>query len=188
MRLKCLAAACLLVSTAASANPTTFDWTISGDFVSGSGTLTANESGGQWLVESISGSVSDSQVRNIIALLTPGQTYASISDIGGDNLIFPAPASPFLDSQGIVFSVGGVGSDPCPFQTGCYMNIFYDAALSQYEVNLSNSGVNGGDFVLTAETPSSVPEPATWAMMLLGFGAIGFTMRRKRALARLQIA
>ncbi|HEX7931046.1 MAG TPA: PEPxxWA-CTERM sorting domain-containing protein [Sphingomicrobium sp.] len=25
-----------------------------------------------------------------------------------------------------------------------------------------------------------VPEPSTWAMMLLGFGAVGFTMRRRR--------
>ena len=29
--------------------------------------------------------------------------------------------------------------------------------------------------------PPVVPEPATWAMMLLGFGAVGFAMRRKRA-------
>ena len=27
---------------------------------------------------------------------------------------------------------------------------------------------------------SAVPEPGTWAMMLIGFGAIGFTMRRQR--------
>lgn len=26
----------------------------------------------------------------------------------------------------------------------------------------------------------SVPEPATWAMMLLGFGAVGFALRRRR--------
>lgn len=26
----------------------------------------------------------------------------------------------------------------------------------------------------------SVPEPATWAMMLLGFGAVGFSLRRRR--------
>jgi hypothetical protein len=25
-----------------------------------------------------------------------------------------------------------------------------------------------------------VPEPSTWAMMLLGFGAIGFAMRRRK--------
>ncbi|HEV2594761.1 MAG TPA: PEPxxWA-CTERM sorting domain-containing protein [Sphingomicrobium sp.] len=176
MRFKFLAAAWLVIPTVALANSTNFDWSLSGDFVSGSGTLTANESG---VVQSISGSVSDSQLRNIIALLTPHQTYASIGDIGGDNLIFPAPSSPFLDGQGLVFSVGGVGSDPCPFATGCYMNIYYDAHLSQYEVNLSNSGVNGADFVLTAETAPSVPEPSAWAMMILGFAGIGFMIRRR---------
>jgi len=31
---------------------------------------------------------------------------------------------------------------------------------------------------------AAVPEPATWAMMLLGFGAIGFTMRRRKDLPR----
>jgi hypothetical protein len=27
---------------------------------------------------------------------------------------------------------------------------------------------------------AAVPEPATWAMMLLGFGAIGLSMRKRR--------
>lgn len=30
-------------------------------------------------------------------------------------------------------------------------------------------------------TQGAVPEPATWMMMILGFGAIGYAMRRKRA-------
>ena len=30
---------------------------------------------------------------------------------------------------------------------------------------------------------SAVPEPATWAMMLLGFGGIGFAMRRRKSMA-----
>ena len=34
----------------------------------------------------------------------------------------------------------------------------------------------------------AVPEPATWAMLLVGFGAIGFSMRRRRALALPQMA
>lgn len=32
-----------------------------------------------------------------------------------------------------------------------------------------------------APSAPAVPEPATWAMMLLGFGAIGFGMRRRRS-------
>jgi hypothetical protein len=37
-------------------------------------------------------------------------------------------------------------------------------------------------FRMSAASPTAaVPEPATWAMMLLGFGAIGFGMRRRRS-------
>ena len=32
-------------------------------------------------------------------------------------------------------------------------------------------------------TGGAVPEPATWAMMILGFGGVGCTLRRRRALA-----
>ncbi|NTZ41676.1 PEP-CTERM sorting domain-containing protein, partial [Altererythrobacter sp. SALINAS58] len=34
-------------------------------------------------------------------------------------------------------------------------------------------------FFNTGSTPA-VPEPTTWAMMLFGFGAIGFAMRRRK--------
>ena len=34
----------------------------------------------------------------------------------------------------------------------------------------------------------AIPEPATWGMMLLGFGAVGYAMRRRRRPALLQIA
>jgi hypothetical protein len=42
--------------------------------------------------------------------------------------------------------------------------------------NTGPNGVMGGHIDIRA-----VPEPATWAMMLLGFGAVGFTLRRRRA-------
>ena len=34
----------------------------------------------------------------------------------------------------------------------------------------------------------AVPEPATWAMMLLGFGAVGYSMRRRKANVRIAYA
>jgi len=58
---------------------------------------------------------------------------------------------------------------------------------------LFDFGTTGADFITldnpqgwsnaalyTTGTPPSVPEPATWAMMLLGFGVAGATMRRSR--------
>ncbi|WP_338502854.1 choice-of-anchor P family protein [Sphingomonas kaistensis] len=50
------------------------------------------------------------------------------------------------------------------------------------------TGLLNGDLIVgqsrasvTAGVAAAVPEPSTWAMMLLGFGAIGFAMRRRRS-------
>jgi hypothetical protein len=43
--------------------------------------------------------------------------------------------------------------------------------------NNSNTGSLGGSITITE---TAVPEPATWAMMLIGFGAIGWQLRRRR--------
>ena len=57
-------------------------------------------------------------------------------------------------------------------------------ALNTITINGLSRGQ--GHYAGTAEfTPVAgpVPEPATWAMMLLGFGAVGFSIRRKRKTA-----
>jgi hypothetical protein len=63
--------------------------------------------------------------------------------------------------------------------------LFYDAAaitsgsvaLSDYFPN--NPGYSHITFFNTGST-GAVPEPATWAMMLLGFGFVGAAMRRRQ--------
>jgi hypothetical protein len=55
-------------------------------------------------------------------------------------------------------------------------------------ISLNIPGSSGVVLYLTQTPPpppSSVPEPATWAMMLLGFGAAGVAMRRGRRKAKL---
>lgn len=49
-------------------------------------------------------------------------------------------------------------------------------------VNGSNSGVGIGALVPPPVT--AVPEPASWALMILGFGTVGGMMRRKRQAVR----
>jgi hypothetical protein len=52
---------------------------------------------------------------------------------------------------------------------------------------MSNFGANGVDFVLTA-VATSVPEPSTWAMMILGFAGVGFMAYRRQNKMSFRIA
>ena len=59
------------------------------------------------------------------------------------------------------------------------------------QVVLTVNGVaNGGTYSgnLSAVATPAVPEPATWAMLLAGFGAVGFAMRRRRATQAVQVS
>ena len=47
-------------------------------------------------------------------------------------------------------------------------------------INGNNSGVGSLGGSITIRSAVAVPEASTWAMMLLGFGAIGFAYRRRR--------
>ena len=48
-----------------------------------------------------------------------------------------------------------------------------------FGVIIDDNGVYYGDSTALKFNVSAVPEPATWAMMLLGFGMVGFGLRRR---------
>lgn len=48
--------------------------------------------------------------------------------------------------------------------------------------------VAGRAITATTEQVAAVPEPGTWALMVLGFGAVGYAMRRRRATVRVAFA
>jgi hypothetical protein len=50
-------------------------------------------------------------------------------------------------------------------------------------LDLNQNGFSNGLII-----GNGVPEPATWAMMLLGFGTVGFTLRRRRRALMPQVA
>lgn len=55
-------------------------------------------------------------------------------------------------------------------------------------ITLDNTQGFSNAVLYTTGTPPAVPEPATWAMMLMGFGAAGYAMRKRRNPGLLQIA
>jgi hypothetical protein len=58
------------------------------------------------------------------------------------------------------------------FTGGTFSLFVNDLAISAGNSNVPLNGV--------IRVTAAVPEPATWAMMMLGFGAIGLAMRRRR--------
>ena len=98
--------------------------------------------------------------------------------------------SPFTLSFGSASGYfGGIGAVT---QVSCVP--VYGCGLSQISVggnastiNIDVSAIFAGDSFRIALSPPAVPEPAAWALMILGFGAIGGALRKTRQ-ARLALA
>jgi len=81
---------------------------------------------------------------------------------GGGNLLGSSSVSGPLET--VSFNFGGISS-----------------------IQFSTTTQFGVDNFQFTQGNSAVPEPATWAMMLLGFGAVGFSFRRRSRLATGQL-
>ena len=123
---------------------------------------TATQVGGQtaYAITGISGTINGTAISGLFAA-PGGQTY---------NYFTTGPT--FLDGSGVTFNAGAATNIQFFHQDG--------VANDQYRLNgngtISSFGPATSSLVATT---SAVPEPAAWLMMIVGFGAIGFSMRRK---------
>jgi PEP-CTERM motif len=154
----------------------TFDWTLAGPATSlggfgtpgsGSGTFTVTTGANGDLITAITGELGG----NSVSLLPQGTD-------GSDDLLFPVGTSftggtsvVDLDTGGIAvsttlgdFHIFGAGS---PFSVGTVSGNDIDE-------------VGPGGFGVGTLAVSAVPEPSTWAMMILGFAGVGFMAYRRK--------
>ncbi len=160
------AAIALMMGTQASAAQFLFDFAtnqvIFGSPVSGSGTITTADTpmmvGGRTALQviGISGTFNGSAI-------TGGGAF------GFGNYFVSGPT--FVDGSGIRFDTTSTTN----------VSLFFDSNAQRYRVNAINQG--GSSFVTATSSAvaAAVPEPATWLMMIVGFGAIGWGLRRRPA-------
>jgi hypothetical protein len=121
----------------------------------------------------ISGNVSGDAVTGLI--LNPNQpnsanTPDTFTYRGGeylftyDNVVYNS--APSVDVSGILFKK----------DSGTEYNLYSDSA-TQYELASAKGGV-GANSIGTLS--SATPEPAAWALMIVGMGAVGAMLRRQR--------
>lgn len=174
MKMK-LFAACAAVSIVAAASPAAarmFDFTaVSANFTV-TGTFTTSQNANKtgydgntgYLINDITGMVNNNP---ITGLLAPG-SYPT-TGVSNDNIL--KTDDPYLDLAGFSFTISG---GPSP------INIYYDGG---YDYIRGMNGQNTGTITSFTVTPAggagAVPEPATWAMLVSGFGLVGAGMRRR---------
>jgi hypothetical protein len=78
--------------------------------------------------------------------------------------------------NGVNFNIVSTGTQE-------FRNLLNQTIVAGATNTLIVNGTTGGEAAfsgnLSFATASAVPEPATWGMMLIGFGAVGYSMRRR---------
>lgn len=118
----------------------------------------------------------DGSFYNALITLTNIGTGQSVSydpfAVGNDNFVTANDTD--LAQNSFRLNWAGIGFDPTLNDT--------------YSATLTSGGHSLTAFAQLGSGAPAVPEPATWALMLVGFGGIGFQMRRKRPRTLAQIA
>ena len=96
----------------------------------------------------------------------PDLLFLELFDSGSASLGFTSLATLASDTTMHTFTLSG-------------SNIAF-AVFGSRSPSVSGSSVLADNFTFSSGNIGAVPEPATWAMMLIGFGAIGVSMRRRR--------
>ena len=155
------ASAAMVAAAPATAQTTSYTFTAANGTT---GSFLINQTAGSFVVDSVAG-------------LINGQTITGLSSYAGADNTFN-PAVPHFSFAGLSVSTGTSGD----------YNFYFDGTTDNLLNSLTAPTGDPGsepfspittEVVVSVGAPGAVPEPATWGMMLLGFGAAGYAMRRR---------
>ncbi|GAA3714696.1 hypothetical protein GCM10022268_24250 [Sphingomonas cynarae] len=110
-----------------------------------------------------------------------GTAISGLFDAPGNPTYYYLTSGPtFLDGSGVRFNAGDATNIAFFHQDG--------VASDTYRVNGNGTISAFGPATSSPAAVAVVPEPATWAMMLVGFGMIGATARYRRRAAKIAYA
>jgi len=85
-----------------------------------------------------------------------------------------------LDGTGSLLASLSLPSTPNPYNEWVPIGVSFDGMAQSVVFSGAANYIAFDNITLGAAMPGgAVPEPATWAMMLMGFGAMGFALRRR---------
>jgi hypothetical protein len=138
---------------------------------------------------------SDRSSSDVLDTVKDPELNAALAKLGYDG---PAVTYRGLPSSAILGSLNGAHTLNLPgvLNGTIYLGIEYDdgkgdsgKSMRIYKISASdldkitlNRGA-GQNAVVLAAVPGRLPEAATWGMLLLGFGAVGFALRKAKALS-----
>lgn len=132
-------------------------------------------------------------------------TFASIADIALGAVANPTSSNPFisfganspisLNFSNAAYTRSPLGTSVTISGVATFLNgVAADTNTGNFSLSVSSQGGSptATNFTFTgnasADAVAAVPEPATWAMMLVGFGGIGFAMRRRKSKVTTNVA
>lgn len=150
-------------------------------FITTTDTLTEGTQGDfGYLITSISGTRNGVEISGLLPTDAFGQFEL-------DNRLYPdlpALGSSFVNNDGIGFGLVGSGEIYNLFGAYTFIPGNTTSTPTYYEFGLTGSGapIFGPQVNATLTTAeAAVPEPATWSLMIFGFGMASFLMRRRTA-------
>ena len=127
---------------------------------------------------------------DLVGYGSTGAIGQSISTIAGQkyNVSFDYSSNPGISDPTAIVTFNGTTLGSVTGGTGwqAFNGVFTGTGSPDTFALSETFGGNNGGVFLDNISISAVPEPSTWAMLLLGFGAIGWAMRsnRRRLIAR----